>query len=251
MQYRDTDSDWETMAAHHPYYSVITNPKFDGLSLSREAQQEFFGSGEQHIEGVLAIIRGNFDPAFRPRLAVDFGCGVGRVLLPLAARSVKAIGVDVSDTMLSVAGKHAAEKGLHNIELIHSDENLSELPAGYDLLHSVIVFQHIPPPRGYLLIEKLLQKLQSRGVFYLHLTFAKDRRFLENALRHVAIYSAGQASISILEEAPAEAPGLMSMYDYDLNKVFLILMKAGVENLITHFTDHGGCYGVIMCGRKV
>jgi SAM-dependent methyltransferase len=250
MQYRNTDSDWETLAAHHPYFAVISNPKFDGLSLSPETEQEFFNSGEQHVEDVLALIRGNFDPAFRPQLAVDFGCGVGRVLLALAGKSAKAVGVDVSDTMLSLARKHAAEKALHNIELVHSDNDLSEVPDGYDLLHSVIVFQHIPPARGYHLLETLFQKLRSRGCFYLHLTFAKDRRFLDNAMRHVSVYSTGEASVSILEELPAEGSGLMSMYDYDLNRVFLILMKSGVESTITHFTDHSGCYGVIMCGQK-
>lgn len=250
MQYRNTDSDWETMAKHHPYFAVITNPKFDGLSLSPEAKQDFFRDGEHHVQGVLAMIRTRFDPAFRPHFAVDFGCGVGRVLLPLATESGKAVGVDVSDTMLAIARKHASEKSLKNVQFVKSDDELSELPSGYDLLHSVIVFQHIPPPRGYHLLGNLLQKLQSRGFFYLQLTFAKDRRFLENSMRHVQVYRTEEASLSVLEDTPAADPGLMSMYDYDLNRVFLLMMKSAVGNTLMHFTDHGGCYGIILCGQK-
>ena len=40
------------------------------------------------------------------------------------------------------------------------------------------------------------------------------------------------------------------MYDYDLNKVFLNLMRAGVRDTVTQFTDHGGCFGRVLYGRK-
>lgn len=250
MQYRDTDRDWEALAKYHPYFAVITDPKYDGPNLSPEAAEEFFRSGQHHIESVLALIRAHFEAAFKPELAIDFGCGVGRVLLPLARESAKVVGVDVSDTMLSVARNHAFAKGLNNIDFVHSDDELSELPIGYDFVHSVIVFQHIPPPRGCTLLGKLLQRLRSGGYIYIHLTFAKDRRFLDHAMRHVQVYRTEQASVSIMEESPAEGVGVMSMYDYDLNKVFLTLMRGGIEKMITHFTDHGGCYGLLMCGRK-
>jgi SAM-dependent methyltransferase len=250
MQYRDTDRDWELMAKDQPYFAVITNPKYAGPTLSDEAQKEFFQSGVLHVEGVLAIIRSHFDSTFKPHVAVDFGCGVGRVLLPLASESEKAVGVDVSEAMLDLARKHASEKGLSNILFMRSDENLEALSSGYDFLHSVIVLQHIPPSRGYILLRNLFEKLCSGGYFYLHLTFAKDRSFLDNAVRHVQVYHSSETSISILEESPAEGSTLMSMYDYDLNKVFLTLMNARVDTLLSHFTNHGGCYGIVLCGRK-
>ena len=250
MQYRDTDSDWELMAKDHPYYSVITDPKYFGPSLSDEAQKEFFQSGVLHVKGVLEIIRSHFDPRFKPNVVVDFGCGVGRVLLPFACESKKAVGVDVSETMLNLARKHALEKKLSNILFLRSDEDLESLSSGYDLFHSAIVFQHIPPTRGYILLRNLFEKLCSGGYFYLQLTFAKDRRFLDHAVRHVQVYQSSETSISIFEESPAEGGSLISMYDYDLNKVFLTLMSARVDNFLTHFTDHGGCYGIVLCGRK-
>ena len=250
MQSRETDRDWETLAKTNPYFAVITDPKYDVGNLNPDVKEEFFRSGSRHVEGVLAIIRTHFERDFKPDLALDFGCGVGRILLPLASVSTKAVGVDVSETMLHLARQNARERVVENVELVRSNDDLSDVPAGYNFLNSVIVLQHIPPARGYTILAGLLQKLRSPGYFYLHLTFAKDRRFLHHAMSHVDVYRTADSEVSILQESPAAGEGLISMYDYDLNKVFLILMQSGIDSMLTHFTDHSGCYGVVLCGRK-
>lgn len=104
--------------------------------------------------------------------------------------------------------------------------------------------------RGYELIRILLGKLAAGGYFSLHLNFAKDRRHLEHEMRHVQVYRGDPKSLSILEENQPEGEGVMSVYDYDLNKISLLLMRAGIEAMFTHFSDHGGCFGIVMCGRK-
>jgi SAM-dependent methyltransferase len=196
------------------------------------------------------MIRTHFQPDFRPKTSLDFGCGVGRVLLPLANESEKAVGVDISETMLLTARRNALDQNVKNVEFVRSDDELSELSSGYDFLHSVIVFQHIPPTRGIVILSRLLDRLHAGGYFWLHLTFAKDRRFLDNAIRHVEVYRMDVASIALLQERPADESALISMYDYDLNQVFWTLMKTGIDSIHMHFTDHGGCYGIVLCGRR-
>jgi hypothetical protein len=42
----------------------------------------------------------------------------------------------------------------------------------------------------------------------------------------------------------------MSMYDYDLNRVFRTLFLAGIEEVMAKHTDDGGCHGAWFYGQK-
>jgi 2-polyprenyl-3-methyl-5-hydroxy-6-metoxy-1,4-benzoquinol methylase len=59
--------------------------------------------GVDHIDFVFETIRRHFVPNFKPSSVLDYGCGVGRLLIPLAERCECVVGVDVSDTMLREA----------------------------------------------------------------------------------------------------------------------------------------------------
>src|ERR1700719_4895750 len=170
-----TDIAWEEWGRRDPYFGVITDPKFRSAGLNENAKREFFESGESHVHGVLATIRKHIDPGFAPRTALDFGCGVGRLLMPFAKISQEVVGLDVSPSMLREAQRNCDEQGLQNVRLFRSDDALSTLTGPFDLIHSCIVFQHIPVERGRALFEKLLQHLRSGGVGAIHLTYSKTR----------------------------------------------------------------------------
>jgi ubiquinone/menaquinone biosynthesis C-methylase UbiE len=53
-------------------------------------------------------------------VVVDFGCGPGYFLIPLAKVAGRAVGVDVSPRMLEKAARNAKKKGV-NVQLLHSD----------------------------------------------------------------------------------------------------------------------------------
>ncbi|RMF88115.1 MAG: class I SAM-dependent methyltransferase, partial [Planctomycetota bacterium] len=59
-----------------------------------------------------------------PGVVLDLGCGTGRTLLPLAARGFRAMGVDLSRTMLQAVRKKAAAR---NIEVCCVQANLVDL----------------------------------------------------------------------------------------------------------------------------
>src|SRR4051794_18348312 len=138
MRTRDTDKDWESLAHTEPYWAVLTHDRFRSAVITDNDLAYFFASGEEHISSTLSGIRRLFDPEFRPQFALDFGCGVGRLLLPLARVSTRTAGVDISDEMLRMARKHLDAHHL-SAELAKTAEGF----AGYDLLVSAIVFQHI------------------------------------------------------------------------------------------------------------
>src|SRR5690606_30137204 len=99
----DTDNEWEEWNKTDPYFSVLTNPKFRRQVLTEEAREEFFNSGREDINKVMAICRQHLDPAFTPRRALDFGCGVGRLVVPLSRLAAQVVGLDVSQSMLAEA----------------------------------------------------------------------------------------------------------------------------------------------------
>lgn len=77
------------------------------------------------------------------RKLVDLGAGTGRMLTLLAPRSQAAIGLDLSQQMLNLARRRAAEAGLTHIELRHGDifdPGLKDAGADLVVVHQVLHF---------------------------------------------------------------------------------------------------------------
>jgi cyclopropane fatty-acyl-phospholipid synthase-like methyltransferase len=115
------------------------------------------------------VVRETLDPSFAPRRCLDFGCGVGRVAIPLARRTGEVVGVDVSESMLAEARRNCEVQETRNVTLLPSDDALSALTGRFDFIHSFVVFQHSPRERGDAILEALLEHL---SVGALHLRYA-------------------------------------------------------------------------------
>ena len=105
MQANRTDEDWESFAQSDPYWAVLTADEFRGSRPAPEALDRFFQTGAGDIESITRILRRRFGAPARFGTSLDFGCGVGRLLIPLAAVSETAIGMDVAPSMLAVCVK--------------------------------------------------------------------------------------------------------------------------------------------------
>src|SRR5690349_22592424 len=95
------DRTWRPYGRTDPYFAVLTDEAYRRENLDEGARRAFFESGERHVEWVLAAARRLTGEGWRPRRVLDFGCGVGRVLIPLARGAESAVGVDVSPEMLA------------------------------------------------------------------------------------------------------------------------------------------------------
>lgn len=252
----DTDRHWELWGSRDPYFGVITDPRFRVRNLTEAALQEFFASGDWQVHYVLDIIRRHLDPAFTPRRVLDFGCGVGRTLLPLARLAESAVGVDVSASMLKEAETNCRARGIQNVELLASDDELSVLQGHFDLVHSSIVFQHIPELRGRRLFNRLIALLAPGGVGALQLTYAKTLHDASDGVpppapqRDSAAGTSSRAKpVRTADPAPGADPD-MQMNAYQLNPLFYRLQRAGVTQLFLDFTDHGGELGTFLFFRR-
>lgn len=262
-----TDIEWEKWGARDPYFGVLTHPKFRSAAMTDEAREEFFALGRLHVDHVMAICRAHLDPAFAPQRVMDFGCGVGRVLLPLAALSAEVVGVDIAPSMLAEARRNCERMGVGNVTLAKSDDTLSEVSGQFDLVHTCIVIQHIEIARGLRLFEQLVQRIRPGGIGALHVTFAWDHHaanhgtpppppvltpwqaWRRSTRRLLAHWFKSPGSSEASKPAPDADPE-MQMNFYNLSQLMFILQRAGVHAVHTELTDHGGAIGAFMFFRR-
>lgn len=124
-------ADWDLRARENAPFYVCTT--------AADSSAAFDASGRRDLED---HVLDGLDVSARWRV-LEIGCGVGRLLRPLAGRVARVVGVDVSAEMLARARDHC--EGLSNVELHRTDGGLDFLPdAGFDFVFSHIVFQHLP-----------------------------------------------------------------------------------------------------------
>jgi SAM-dependent methyltransferase len=241
-----TDVAWEEWGRREPYFGVITHPRYRRSHLNEDTKREFFDSGAPHVQYVLATIKRCIDPNFAPRSILDFGCGVGRLLLPFAAMAEEVVGVDVSQSMLQEARRNCEQRGLSNIRLLLSDDRLSTLTDKFDLIHSFIVFQHIPVERGRAILSKLLQHLRPGGVGAIHLTYSK---ILYAPTQGAPPPPNQSVPLSARRATPTGGDPEIQMNPYNVNQILFAMQCAGISRFHTEFTDHGGELGVFIFFR--
>jgi cyclopropane fatty-acyl-phospholipid synthase-like methyltransferase len=123
--------DWDLRARENAPFYVCTT--------AADSAAAFDSSGVRDLE---AHVLDGLDVS--PRWHVlEIGCGVGRLLRPLAGRVARVVGVDLSEAMLARARDHC--EGQPNVELVRTDGGLDSFPdAAFDFVFSHIVFQHLP-----------------------------------------------------------------------------------------------------------
>lgn len=110
--------------------------------------------------------------------ALDFGCGAGRLTLPIARRAQAVTAYDIAPTMLAHARHNAEQAGLHNITYS------STLPeTQFSFICSMLVFQYIPRHTGYGLIRTLTRLLAPGGIALLHIMLAPRGAALRQYVR--------------------------------------------------------------------
>jgi len=222
-----TDRDWEQWGAEDPYYGVLSRERFRTQSMSSEAREEFFRSGEAHIDQVLGKLREAFGDAYAPRSALDFGSGVGRLVIPLARRCERVAGVDVSPSMIAEAQRNCAAAQVTNAAFFESDDTLSRVPGSFDLVHSCIVLQHIPWRRGRVILRALADHVAPGGCLAVQMLTGHDASWLVRGLVRLR-YSFPPANWlrNILRRRPVFEPA-MQLHIYDLAAVERDLEQRG------------------------
>lgn len=129
---------WQRFAEEAPQFYILTDPELARLD-PEERRQQFFSSGEADVKDALACVdRWNHGWG----CAVEIGCGIGRLTLPLARRFAETRAIDVAPTMLKHLQNNAHAAGIENILTYQPDEAWDD--GEVDYVYSLLVFQHVP-----------------------------------------------------------------------------------------------------------
>lgn len=246
---KNNESIWEYFGEKDPYFGVNTIAEMRAETLDQDKLNLFFESGEDYVQRIWNEIETHFVPNFKPVRSLDFGCGVGRITLPIAKRSKKAVGVDISTGMLEIAEKNGKLFNAENITFIKGDDELSKVTGKFDFVHSFIVFQHIDPKSGMHVLKRILDLLPDNGIGVLHFEYANSVSTAWQKLRFrlyrdvPLIYSLRNLILKKRKEP------LIPMYQYDLNEIMLNLQQNDCHNCLIRFSKHG-VEGVLIFFQK-
>jgi SAM-dependent methyltransferase len=246
----DPDRAWEQFGQENPYFGVVTEARYLSSNLNDESIEEFFRSGESHVEHVCRVLRAKTKPQLQLDRVLDYGCGVGRLAVPFAKRFRSVVGVDVSPAMLAHARKNCERLAVDNAQFIHTSELSSLAPGSFDLVHSYIVFQHIPPSRGERILSDIVALIADGGVGAIHFAYAFDWRPMRRLLYEVRSRSGIVHSILNMAQGKKFSRPFMQMNNYSINRVLDVLYRAGCSNVHIEFSDHFGWRGAMVYFEK-
>jgi 2-polyprenyl-3-methyl-5-hydroxy-6-metoxy-1,4-benzoquinol methylase len=174
---------------------------------------------------------------------------VGRLLIPIAKESISAVGIEVSPAMVEEAKTNCQRSGVQNVQFVKTVDELSSRRGMFDFINSFIVFQHIPPRRGYEIFRQLVDLLQEDGIGALHFTYCDPSRRRERYMKPIyRVFPFLFIVNNMLNRRPLFEPR-MEMAEYSLNKLFRILHEKGCHFIHTAFTHHG-VMGLILVFQK-
>jgi SAM-dependent methyltransferase len=245
-----TDRDWEVWGRNNPYFGVLSDSRFLNSNLDDDSLQEFFASGERHVDHVYEVIRARVQPAFQPARVLDYGCGVGRLVIPFAHRSKVMVGVDVSPSMLVLARENCEKFDAASATLLHLDELNTLAPASFDLVHSFIVFQHVPVARGEVLLRRLIELIAEGGVGAIHFLYSDSASVLRRGLKAFIQRTPFASRLrNLVRGLPYSSPKV-EMNSYSMNRIFEILHNANCCNSHVELLTHGKYLGAMVYFEK-
>jgi SAM-dependent methyltransferase len=231
---------WQSFGETEPHYSVLTHEAYRPNNIKKNLDT-FYATGLDEVNRALAFFSRNHIDLSNIRRVLDYGCGVGRLTVPLARKFPAVLGVDVSEKHIEHARRYAAERRVRNVDFtkIADLEELNYL-SDVDFILSLIVLQHNPPPVIAAILRKLLNTLSSGGCAIFQVpTFYQGFRFFcsdylskpssqmeMNAIPQRAVYAiARDSGCDILEVREDNLTGSPLM----LSHVFLVQKRGSAH----------------------
>ena len=155
-------STWRSLGETQPLWSVLSLDEYRGEE--EAATDAFYASGSTTTLQLLHTLKRNGIDLDSLHTCLEFGCGLGRVTNWLSEHFNQVYAYDISSSHLAQAKDLQSEKH-RNIEWLqlHVLDDLNNLKPA-DLIYSIIVLQHNPPPLIGRTIEALLKTLNKGGV---------------------------------------------------------------------------------------
>jgi SAM-dependent methyltransferase len=207
-----------------------------------KSHEKVFESGYKRVATISEVMREQTGATLDGRRALDYGCGVGRLAIPLAGRCEHVYGLDISRPTLELAAANAREHEVANVEWLEP-EALAGLAGQYDFVITVHVLQHIRRRQGEQVFRQLVGGLRADGVGWIGLVLRPPHP-LRSVLRHTwrtreaerpkrksGIYEPALDALRIWDLSHH----YMMRCSYSLNRLGRLLAEEGVTNWHVRF----------------
>lgn len=220
-------------------------------NLTPVLRQEFFASGERYIDQIFGVISSSIDEDFSPSLGIDFGCGVGRLVIPLSRRCRRVIGVDISPSMIVEAKRNCVLFDVTNVEFVNE---LVKIEQKVDFINAVLVLQHVRTDRGMDIIDEFIEKLNPSGIACIQVPYLSGRSMMRRILKPIVDRSSlAQKTYNVIIKKDAKAPYMM-FNDYDISKILRLLAEKNINKVFVLLDKFGSkdtrVYGARLFIRK-
>jgi SAM-dependent methyltransferase len=169
--------DWEHLAERDALWAILTDSKKAGRKWEIT---EFMATGETEISTVLDYLASIGCLPDCEGMALDFGCGVGRLTQAIAQRFASCIGVDISRQMISMA--EALNRFSHCRYVASLDSRLPFADNSFSFVYSNIVLQHVPQRISESYLREFVRVLASGGVLVFGVQDSDSTGFLVSLL---------------------------------------------------------------------
>jgi SAM-dependent methyltransferase len=189
---------WAALGQTEPHWSVLSTDAFKAANIER-TEAAFYASGKTDASRVVATLARHAIRTADLQRVVEYGCGVGRVTPYLAGHFNEVLGVDISESHLSLAQKATSASGRRNIRLALARAPDFGMAEPFDLWFSYIVLQHNPPPVIALVLRRMFQMLAPGGVAIFQIpTYVPGYRF--NVGKYLSAPKTGEIEVHCLPQ---------------------------------------------------
>jgi len=237
--------DWEDLARREPYFALLNDDGSPDVKGSANATAAFFEAGEGDIATLLPAIVSLLGRDVTLDRVLDFGCGAGRLTLPLARRARNAVACDIAQTILEHARRNAEQAGLHNVTFIGVEALAGSGP--FDFICSLLVFEHIPNKPGYEIIRTLMTLLEPGGVAALHIPFRRPAATLLRLIRFRSLPE--NRTRGVIRHVQRRAPDPAERCEYEERSILRSIALAGAR-VVARLPIHRGHAGGVLIIEK-
>jgi SAM-dependent methyltransferase len=162
---RESQALWDRYAIRNPLWAILSDPA------KRDRQWDttrFFQTGISEISSLLYELSAR-KVVVRDQLALDFGCGVGRLTQALASHFKQVVGVDISPVMIDIARSFNRFSERVTYVVVGGSDFSPIRDARFDFIVTRITLQHIVPNLSLQYVSALCRSLSTGGVLVFQL----------------------------------------------------------------------------------
>lgn len=219
MRLDELQKSWEDFGTDNPLWAVHTGAE-------EWSEEDFFQTGRLEIEAIFAMLAelGADPPHGR---ALDFGCGTGRLSLPLSTIFDAVDGIDISAPMVKRAEAYSESTEGVDPSKVHFHVNVAPdltlfEDRTFDFVLSLIVLQHMKPEYSRDYITEFCRLVKPGGTLVFQIPARRESLYLR--VRGTLARKARQ-----LRHSMGRGDTVMEMYGTPREKVEKLIQNGGLE----------------------